>query len=42
MIGNIRNSFIELLDQSDWMDANSKNKAKEKVNINKYIIRKKK
>ncbi len=33
MIGNIRTSFISLLDQSNWMDDASKNKAKEKVNI---------
>ncbi len=47
MIGNIRTSFIALLDQSNWMDDASKNKAKEKVNIlinisfkrkNDYII----
>ncbi len=40
MIGNIRNSFINMLDQSGWMDDNSKNLAKDKVNI-KYVIGKK-
>jgi hypothetical protein len=41
MIGNIRNSFISMLDQSTWMDGTSKNLAKEKVNISKYVICKK-
>lgn len=31
MIGNIRNSFIDMLDKSNWMDDTSKNKAKEKA-----------
>ncbi len=41
MIGNIRKSFIEMLDQSTWMDEISKNKAIEKVRviINKNSIR---
>jgi hypothetical protein len=34
MIENIRKSFINMLDQSSWMDEASKVKAKEKVNIN--------
>ncbi len=41
MIGNIRNSFINMLDQSSWMDDPSKGLAKDKVNISKYIIYKK-
>jgi hypothetical protein len=35
MIGNIRKSFINMVDQSTWMDEMSKNKAIEKVRINK-------
>lgn len=32
MIGNIRNTFIKMINQSTWMDAQSKVKAIEKVN----------
>jgi len=41
MIGNIRNSFIGMLDKSNWMDGDTKNLAKDKVNISKYVICKK-
>jgi hypothetical protein len=41
MIGNIRNSFVNMLDQSGWMDNPSKDSAKDKVNISKYVIYKK-
>ena len=33
MINNIRNAFIGMLDESTWMDDESKAKAIEKVNI---------
>jgi hypothetical protein len=42
MIGNIQDSFINMIDQSTWMDSNSKNMAKDKVNIYIYVIDKKK
>ncbi|CAF4384850.1 unnamed protein product, partial [Adineta steineri] len=32
MIRNIRNAFIDMLEDSTWMDDVSKDKAKEKVN----------
>lgn len=32
MISNIRKAFIGMLDQSSWMDGDSKDKAKGKVN----------
>lgn len=32
MINNIREAFIEMLNSSTWMDDESKNKAREKVN----------
>jgi len=38
MIGNVRTSFVNMLDQSSWMDDTSKNLAKDKVNISKYVI----
>ncbi len=38
MIGNVRTSFVTMLDQSSWMDDASKNLAKDKVNISKYVI----
>jgi predicted metalloendopeptidase len=38
MIGNIRNSFIDRLNQATWMDNDSKAKAIDKVNSNKCII----
>lgn len=38
MIGNIRNSFMEMLNQSTWMDNISKVKAIEKVYIYIYIL----
>jgi predicted metalloendopeptidase len=31
MIRNIKNAFLEMLNQSTWMDAESKSKAAEKV-----------
>jgi hypothetical protein len=33
MIGNIRNAFIDMANQSTWMDSQSKSKAIEKVNF---------
>ena len=31
MIGNIRDAFIDMINQSTWMDSQSKSKAIEKV-----------
>ena len=31
MIDNIRNAFVDMLDKSMWMDAESKKRAKDKV-----------
>jgi predicted metalloendopeptidase len=41
MIENIRNSFIDRLNQATWMDNDSKEKAIGKVYNNKYTIPKK-
>jgi predicted metalloendopeptidase len=35
MISNIRNAFIDIIDQSTWMDSDSKSRAIEKVKINR-------
>jgi hypothetical protein len=38
MIENIRTSFIDMIDDSNWMDATSKRKAIEKVNIDEIVF----